>query len=130
MATYIALIRKDENTCYGAEFPDFPGCISVGDTLQEAAANAKEALLFHVEGMVEDGEDIPEPRPLDDVPRDDVHDAVPVLIDVPIVRRSKRVNISIDEGLLERIDEAAASCGTTRSGFLANAAVKALRRLG
>ena len=59
VANYIALIRKDPDSCYGVDFPDFLGCISAGDTLQEALINAAEALSFHIEGMEEDGLAIP-----------------------------------------------------------------------
>ena len=52
MRHYIALVRKDPESAYGVEFPDFPGCISAGDTLDEAARGAAEALQLHVEGML------------------------------------------------------------------------------
>ena len=64
MATYIALIRKEGKSSFGVEFPDFPGCISAGDSLDEAAVGAKEALELHIEGMLEDGAEIPEPSGL------------------------------------------------------------------
>ena len=127
MATYIALIRKDKDSAFGVEFPDFPGCISAGDTLDEAVAGSKEALELHVEGMLEDGDEIPDPSGLEVVRKlPEYKGAVPVLVDVPVVRRNKRVNITMDEGLLEKIDELAAAMGTTRSGFLAIAARKSL----
>jgi predicted RNase H-like HicB family nuclease len=44
MAGYIALLHKDEGTSYGMSFPEMPGCISAGDTFEEAVANAAEAL--------------------------------------------------------------------------------------
>ena len=65
MPIYVALIHKDKSSDFGVSFPDFPGCIAVGATLQEALEGAKEALEFHMEGMVEDGEFIPEPTSLD-----------------------------------------------------------------
>src|SRR5260370_35175538 len=61
MRSYIALIHKDPHSEFGVSFPDFPGCISAGATLDEARTNAEEALAFHVEGMAEDGAAIPEP---------------------------------------------------------------------
>ena len=42
-------------------FPDLPGCLPCAQTMEEAFANAKEALQLHVFGMEEDGEDIPIP---------------------------------------------------------------------
>lgn len=123
MATYIALIRKEKNSAFGVEYPDFPGCISSGATLDEAVAGAKEALELHLEGMLKDGEDIPDPSGLDAIrKRKEFKGATPVLIDLSIVRKNRRINITIDEGLLNKVDAAAAARGTTRSGFLAEAA--------
>ena len=47
---------------YGAYAPDVPGCISVGDTWDDVQAMIREALVFHIESMVEDGDPIPEPK--------------------------------------------------------------------
>jgi predicted RNase H-like HicB family nuclease len=60
---YIAVI--DNN--YGVIFPDFLGCVSVGKDLNDAINMAQEALKFHVEGMREDGEELPEPTALEQV---------------------------------------------------------------
>ena len=54
MRHYIALIHKDEDSDFGVSFPDFPGCITAGSSVQEA-------LALHIEGMNEDGLPIPEP---------------------------------------------------------------------
>ncbi len=59
--TYIALIHKDADSDYGVTFPDFLGCVSGGDTLEEACEMAREALMLHLEGMSADGEHIPPP---------------------------------------------------------------------
>ena len=64
MTTYIALIRKEKRSAFGVEFPDFPGCISSGKTLDEALRSAGDALALHMRGMMDDGEEIPAPRPL------------------------------------------------------------------
>ena len=70
MAGYIALVHKDEGTSYGVSFPDVPGCISAGDTFEEAVANAAEALAGHFAAMCADGEAIPAPRSFDALKRD------------------------------------------------------------
>jgi predicted RNase H-like HicB family nuclease len=62
MAAYIALVHKDDGTSYGVSFPDVPGCISAGDTFEEAVANAAEALAGHFALMQADGDAIPQPR--------------------------------------------------------------------
>lgn len=67
---YVAFIHKDEDTGFGISFPDFPGCISVGATRADAVCNGAEALAFHVEGMIEDGQPIPPPRSLRDIQGD------------------------------------------------------------
>ena len=84
MTAYIALIHKDANSDYGISFPDFPGCITAGASLDEARAMAAEALAFHIEGMIEDGEAVPLPSTLETIMADLVNrDAVAVLVDVP-----------------------------------------------
>jgi predicted RNase H-like HicB family nuclease len=72
MAGYIALVHKDEGTSYGVSFPDVPGCISAGDTFEEAVANAGEALAGHFAAMRADGETIPAPRNFDELKRDPI----------------------------------------------------------
>ncbi|WP_339831115.1 type II toxin-antitoxin system HicB family antitoxin [uncultured Parvibaculum sp.] len=129
---YVAMVHKDEDTGYGVSFPDFPGCIAAGDTLTEALVDAANALAFHVTGMREDEEPIPTPRELDAIVADpelaeDREGAFLTL--VPLIEDrgvSKRVNISLDPGLLEAIDEAAKDRGMTRSNFLASAARQVL----
>ena len=61
MRHFIALIHKDADSDFGVSFPDLPGVISAGSTLDEARAMAIEALAFHLEGMAQSGEPIPEP---------------------------------------------------------------------
>jgi predicted RNase H-like HicB family nuclease len=124
MRYYIALVRKKANTSFGVEFPDFPGCISAGNTLDEAAGGAAEALALHVEGMMQDGDPILEPSSLEDIDGDG---AVPMLVPLTGGRsRVVRLNITMDENLLEEVDSVARRLGQSRSAFLANAARKAL----
>ena len=62
-----ALIHKDAGSDYGVSFPDFPGCATAGGDLDEAPA--EEALAFHVGGLIEDGEALPEPSSLEGLTR-------------------------------------------------------------
>ena len=62
---YIALVHKDKGTSYGVSFPDVPGCISAGDTFEEAIDNASEALAGHLAVMRGDGERMPTPRSIE-----------------------------------------------------------------
>ncbi len=69
---YIEIIHKDTDSKYGVSFPDFPGCVTVGATLEEAKDMAVEALAFHIEGLIEDKETIPAPASFNDVMVDPV----------------------------------------------------------
>ncbi len=120
MTAYIALIRKDGNSDYGVDFPDFPGCVTAGRSLDEARRMAAEALALHVDGMLEDGDALPAPGTLDTVMADrDNADAVAFLVDVPEVPvRTVRVNVTLPQDVLDAIDKVT----TNRSRFLAEAA--------
>ena len=124
MTSYIGLIRKDADSDFGVDFPDFPGCISGGTTLDEARRMAQEALELHVGGMIEDGEALPVGSSLETIMADPENaDAVAFVVTVPdAADRTVRVNITLPERLLRRIDKRAKN----RSAFLARAAEKAL----
>ncbi|BAT60892.1 ribbon-helix-helix protein, copG family [Variibacter gotjawalensis] len=128
MRDYIALIHKDQDSDYGVSFPDLPGCISAGKTLDEAQTMAAEALAFHLEGLALDGEPVPEPSSLQTIMSDRANrDGVAVLVAAPQPSgRSVRVNVTLPDDLLDAIDRHAEKNGFTRSGFLAQAAKKAL----
>jgi predicted RNase H-like HicB family nuclease len=70
MASYVALVHKDAGTSYDVSFPDVPGCISAGDTFEEAMTNAAEALAGHLSMMKQDGDQLPEPRSFEELRRD------------------------------------------------------------
>ncbi len=128
MTDYIALIHKDADSDYGVSFPDFPGCVSAGSTLDEARRMAAEALSFHIEGLLEDGDAVPEPSSLDMIMHDaENREAVAVLVPA-LVKAPKivRVNVTIPEATLRAIDAFAESHGYTRSGFLVTAARRAM----
>jgi len=124
---YRACIEADDAPGYSVFFPDFPGCTSAGDTVQDAARNAIEALALHVEGVIAADQAVPPPSapdaPLPDWAADDDADragiVATVLIPLEAAGRTVRVNITMDEGLLGRLDAAAAAAGTSRSGFIA-----------
>ena len=71
-------------------FLDFPGCITAGKTLEEARRRAAEALALHIEGMVEDGQEIPEPSSLDAVAANPAMQALWRLWSARNRRRKKR----------------------------------------
>lgn len=127
MASYIALLRKERKSDYSVDFPDFPGCITAGKTLEEARRFAAEALALHIEGMEEDGEAIPAPSPLDTVMLAKEHrDAIPFLVDVNPGSAIQRLNITMPTNVLRAVDAYTKEVGMTRSAFLAHAARREL----
>ena len=56
-----AVIVEEGETSYGAYVPDLPGCVAVGETKEEVLRLIQEAIEFHIEGMRENGQDVPEP---------------------------------------------------------------------
>ncbi|ENZ81368.1 MULTISPECIES: type II toxin-antitoxin system HicB family antitoxin [Caulobacter] len=124
MTNYIALIHKDADSEFGVSFPDLPGCVSVGTTLEEARLNAEEAVALHAEGLIEDGETLPEPSTLDEVMADPANrDGAVIIVPLKTAQpRTVRVNITLPETTLRDIDAYAESHGFTRSGLLARAA--------
>ena len=128
MPHFIALIHKETGSDFGVSFPDFPGLATAGRSLDEARAMAEEALAFHVEGMIEDGETIPKSSTLEAIMSDpDNRDGVVTLISLkPSPKRAVRVNVTLPEDVLADIDRYAESHGLTRSGFLARAAKRTI----
>jgi predicted RNase H-like HicB family nuclease len=127
MRYYPALIEPADDGGYGIAFPDFPGCVSIGATVEQTIANGAEALLFHIEGMEADGELIPDPSPLG-TPLPDWLDGVGghlALVPVEPPGDHVRLNITLPRQLVGRIDRVAGS--RQRSRFLAEAADRALR---
>ena len=124
MTNYIALIHKDADSEFGVSFPDLPGCVSVGTTLEEARLNAEEAVALHAEGLIEDGETLPEPSTLDEVMADPANrDGAVIIVPLKTAQpRTVRVNITLPETTLRDIDAYAESHGFTRSGLLARVA--------
>jgi predicted RNase H-like HicB family nuclease len=122
---YPAVIDKDADSDFGVAFPDFPGCVSAGITLDEAVLGAHEALAGHVAAMVADADPLPEPTPLETVAANrDASTVAITLVSVTLPGKMQRVNITMDEGLLDEIDAIA----DNRSRFLADAARAELAR--
>lgn len=123
-------MRKGTKRTYGVDFPDFPGCVTAGRSLDDARALAAEALALHVDGVVEDGEALPEPSTLEAIIADPASKgAIAVLVDVPDrATRAVRINMTVGAADLKAIDTHAEARGLTRSGFLVRAAKAAIRR--
>ncbi|MCY3761153.1 MAG: type II toxin-antitoxin system HicB family antitoxin [Gemmatimonadetes bacterium] len=126
-----AVIHKDEESGYGVTVPDLPGCFSAGDTLEEAIESAHEAVACHIEGLLMDGEQIPEQAPLEVHEANEDRDGIWALVAVDISKlssKAKRTNITVPALVLAIVDEAAAREGETRSGLLARAALSYVQR--
>jgi predicted RNase H-like HicB family nuclease len=122
---YIAYLHKDKNSDYGVSFPDFPGCITAGSTLEEARAMAAESLAMHVAGMRADGEPVPQPSTLDDLRGDPgMKGAVAFLTELREPEKTIRINITARKSQIAEIDRRARAKGLTRSSFIVQSALK------
>jgi predicted RNase H-like HicB family nuclease len=132
---YYGSVCKGPNSL-GISFLDFPGCISVGDTMEEVIAMGHEALQLHVDGMIEDGEPIPEPSDVTiertalefDDPDDPIEGEVwiaivPILVEVR--SREADIPVPIKASLFRKVGEVAKN----REKFIMDATRRELARL-
>ena len=132
----IAIEPGDDKHAFGVVVPDLPGCFSAGDSLDDAMAQARDAIVLHLEGLLDEGKaafgQTGQPSPVDmhagnpdfkgwiwaivEINPEDLSDAV------------ERVNITIPKRVLTAADRYAAARGETRSGFLARAALETMAR--
>ncbi len=110
---------------YHATFPDLPDCSADGATMSDLLVAARTRLADKLKALSDNGESWPEASSIEQVQARG-HPGVVVLIDIEVDDPPTRVNISIGERLLRRIDAAAQKSGMTRSGFLAQSARVAL----
>jgi len=121
---YIAYLHKDGKSDYGVSFPDFPGCITAGTTLEEARRMAAEALSFHIAGMRKDGAPVPKPSTLDELRNDPaMKGAVAFLVEAAEPEKTVRFNVTAREGQLAEIDSRARTAKLTRSAYLVHSAL-------
>lgn len=112
--------------------PDFPEIASVAERKEDWAPQAFDAIATALEARRADGEPIPEASPMREITKDwpapipDYPFGIAVEVELP-PSQPVRVNVSLDEVLLKRIDAAAARRGMTRSGFLAEGASRLLQ---
>jgi len=124
---YPVYVHKDENSAWGATVPDFPGCFSAADDWDQLPNAVREAVELHCEGedMV-----IPSPGSVEIYAKDKRYRGGQwVFAEIETRKlntRAVRLNISLPENLVNEIDSYVKSSGMTRSGFLAQAADKAL----
>lgn len=130
----IAIESGDAKHAYGVVVPDLPGCFSAGDTLDEALTNAKEAILLHLEGLLDDNKPVPKASDIESLRRKRAfRNWTWAVIDVDLSQlgdKAARINITLPQRLLRAVDAHARRQGETRSGFLARAALDAMRKPG
>ena len=129
MAQFVGVIHKEGRSDYGVCFPDFPGCITAGKTMQEAYDMAGAALRGHIETMIDYGDALPaRPMTLDSARKHPLARGALTffMVDAYIPSRHKRINITLEEDLISAIDKIT----TNRSAFLAQAAMERLSHGG
>jgi hypothetical protein len=98
--------------------------VTAGKTLDEARRMAVEALGLHIEGMMEDGEAIPEPSTLDALVDDpSMKGAIAFLVNVDVADKVARFNITARKSQMEEIDRRAKKEGMTRSAYMVASAL-------
>lgn len=125
---FVGLAQGSREAGYRARVPDLPGVTAEGADLALLLANARESVLKALQALTDQGGDWPAPTPLEAIPAQ--AGATPFLVDVAVDDQPVRVNISIGERLLKRIDQAAEARGMSRSGFIAEASKAALGEKG
>lgn len=124
---YPAFVTGDKERGYTARFPDLPEATTAADTQTALLSTARDVLRRQLEKLTAEDVDWPEPSELSTLSsHPDAVGATAVLVDVEVEDAPVRVNISIGERLLKRIDSAAEARGMTRSGFIASAARQSL----
>jgi len=127
-------LHSDDSVRYSVTVPDLPGCFGAGDSFDEAVEDARQAIDAHCEQLAQDNEDIPAPSLFEDLRgREEFADAVWVVVDVDVsdyMGKAEKINITVPARVLSRIDNYASQHGQSRSGFLTQAALEAIRRVG
>src|SRR5690554_6603854 len=124
----VAIEPGDDTHAYGVIVPDIPGCFSAGDSFENALKNAQEAIELHLESLFEDGLEIPQASDMKQhVGNFEYKDWVWAMVEVditPFLGKSQKVNVTLPEVLIKRIDAVVGRqpIYKTRSGFLAQAA--------
>ena len=133
MAQYVGILDGGGDV-WGVRIPDLPGCYGGGPTPEAAIADATSAAIEYAAHMAAARTPVAAPRTLSEILADEEHmpdtsaGETGVMIPVVLDRgRSVRANLSLDAGMLEAIDEAAARLGITRSSFVASAALEKIR---
>ena len=116
---YVALATADTSGGYRATFPDLSDCTVSAPDLAQLLLTARQTVSTHLQRLADAGDTWPQPTPIEKISL--TPGLFPVLVDVAVEDTPVRVNISLGERLLQRLDAAAEAKGMTRSGFIAQA---------
>jgi len=123
---YALVVHHDEGSAYGVTVPDLPGCFSAGDSFDEALENVVDAIELHLEGMAEEGLDIPRAEPVDaHLENPDFAGGIWGFVEIdltPFLGKTEKINVTLPSAVIRKID----AKHKNRSRFLAEAALKAL----
>ena len=123
----IAIEIGTDTQAFGVVVPDLPGCFSAGDTLEEALANAEEAIAAWMEAELDAGRSIPLPSAMSALQGRREHKgwawAIAHVDPAKFDDTIERINITLPRRVLSKIDAAAKSAGETRSGYIAKLAL-------
>ena len=126
----VVLHGSDDGARWGVTVPDLPGCFSAGDSVDEALESVLEAIDLHLEGVIEEGGTVPFPCLISEHRvNPDFADGTWAFVDVDTRKfdgRAEKINITIPRKILAQVDDYAKSHGLSRSGFLVQAAQKAI----
>jgi predicted RNase H-like HicB family nuclease len=127
----VAIESGNAKQAWGVTVPDLPGCFSAGDSMEEALDNARDAILLHVEGLIDDNEPIPEPGQIEQYrSKREFKNRIWALVDVDLSQledTTERVNITLPRRVLKKLDAAAQAAGETRSGYIVHLALRDAR---
>jgi predicted RNase H-like HicB family nuclease len=118
-------VERDGRTSYSVLVPDLPGCVSYGDTQQEALESARAAIDLQIQALIENGDPVPEPSSVDQISDKDEPSAIYALVEIPLSevrekalsRKSTRINLTFPGDLLREVDEYCEQTGFARSKF-------------
>jgi predicted RNase H-like HicB family nuclease len=127
MTRYVGILEKEPGSLWGVYFPDLPGCVTAGETAQEALDRAPEALRLWTEDALSSGEALPKARTVEDLRQDSQIAAAMAEGQAAVVLSSELDETLFDEPTLKAIDKAASQRGMSRIAFLRETVLDKIR---
>lgn len=125
------VLHSDDGQRYGVTVPDLAGCFSAGDSIDDALESVKEAIELHLEGLLEEGKEIPSFALISQYQANpDYAGGVWAVVDVDTSAfegEAEQIDVTLPKLLIKRIDDYARGKHLTRSVFFADAARAAMR---